>query len=226
MTGYFVTGTDTGVGKTRVAAALIHALKRDGRRVAGMKPVASGCRETAEGLRNEDAELLLAASSFAISYDQVNPYAFAPAISPHLASAASGRPIELAVILDQYKSLAGRADVVVVEGVGGWRVPLGQVITTEHLARALDLPVVLVVGLRLGCLNHALLTAQAIELAGLELCGWVANQIDPEVEFRNEVVTTLVQRLAAPLLGVLPFEADKAGEALTSYFTSDVVQNF
>ena len=224
MAGYFITGTDTGVGKTRVATALVHALKAGGRTAAGMKPVASGCRRTAEGLRNEDAEQLIAASSIKLAYEEVNPYAYAPAISPHLAAAEANEQIELEKIHVLYRSLAARVDTVVVEGVGGWRVPLGRVITTEHLARSLDLPVVLVVGLRLGCINHALLTAQAIEAAGLKCSGWVANQIEPGMERLDEVVATLVQRLPAPMLGVLSFDASVTCDLLASGLAVDVLQ--
>ncbi|MGW8247119.1 MAG: dethiobiotin synthase [Acidiferrobacterales bacterium] len=205
VSGYFVTGTDTGVGKTVIAAALIRKLAGDGHKVAGMKPVASGCRNTALGLRNEDAEALIAASSIPLEYGIVNPYAFAPAISPHLAANEAGQKIELERILDCFESIAGSCDMVVVEGVGGWRVPLGRVITTEHMAKALDLPVILVVGMRLGCLNHALLTADAIANSGMVLAGWVANRVDPQMERVDENIETLVQRIPAPLLGQVPF---------------------
>ena len=205
VSGYFVTGTDTGVGKTLVAAALIHALKKEGWRVAGMKPVASGCRNTALGLRNEDAEILMAASAELQDYALVNPYAFAPAIAPHLAANEAGQKIELERILDSFEAISGSSDLVVVEGVGGWRVPLGRVITTEHMAKAFDLPVILVVGIRLGCLNHALLTVDAIERAGLRLAGWVANQVTQDMERTAENIETLQQRIEAPRLGKIPF---------------------
>lgn len=206
MAGWFITGTDTGVGKTRVSAALIQALRSTGHSVIGMKPVASGCRVTPGGLCNEDAELLMQAASVNADYSLVNPYAFEPAIAPHIAAREAGVRIELTHISDAYTRLAGLADHVVVEGVGGWRVPLGRVITTEHLAKALGLPVVLVVGLRLGCLNHALLTAGAIEAAGLPLAGWVANEIEPDMDSIEENVAFLAQALTAPLLGHLSFD--------------------
>ena len=188
-----------------------------------MKPVASGCRQTADGLRNDDAERLQAASSINLDYAEINPYAFAPAISPHLAAREANRPIELQKIVDQYQALATQSDLVVVEGVGGWRVPLGQVITTEHLAKALELPVVMVVGLRLGCINHALLTAQAVEVSGLQCCGWVGNQIDPGMERSYDVVATLAQRLSAPLLGMVPFDIETSDEGLASHLAIDVL---
>ena len=204
VSGYFVTGTDTGVGKTAITVALIHKLAEAGYRVAGMKPVASGCRHTALGLRNEDAEAIMEASSSPPAYELVNPYAFAPAIAPHLAAIEAGQNIELEKIRNAFESIAKSADRVVVEGVGGWRVPLGRVITTEHMAKALDLPVILVVGLRLGCLNHALLTAGAILDAGMTLAGWVANQLDPEMARMSENIVSLQQRINAPMLGHIP----------------------
>lgn len=208
VSGYFVAGTDTGVGKTAVSAALISMLAGDGRRVAGMKPVASGCRDTAQGLRNEDAEALLAASSVSLEYGLVNPYAFAPAIAPHLAARDAGQRIELERILDSFYAIAKASETVVVEGVGGWRVPLGRVITTEHMAKAIDLPVILVVGMRLGCLNHALLTVDAIANAGMTLAGWVANQVDPDMARLEDNIATLASRIEAPLLGKIPWLDD------------------
>jgi len=205
VSGYFVTGTDTGVGKTAVSVALLRKLAQAGYRVVGMKPVASGCRMTARGLRNEDAEQLLAASSIDVEYEAINPYAFEPAIAPHLAARDAGMRIELERIVDCYETLATTSDRVVVEGVGGWRVPLGRVITTEHMAKALDLPVILVVGMRLGCLNHALLTADAIHASGLSLAGWIANHLDPEMERAQDNVDTLANRFSAPLLGSIPY---------------------
>lgn len=205
VSGYFIAGTDTSVGKTAIAAALIQKLAGDGSRVAGMKPVASGCRNTALGLRNEDAEILMAVSSVSLDYELVNPYAFAPAIAPHLAAYEAGQKIELEHVLDCFERIAGSSDLVVVEGVGGWRVPLGRVITTEHMAKALNLPVILVVGMRLGCLNHALLTVDAIANAGMVLAGWVANRVDLHMERVDENIETLRQRIDAPLLGRIPY---------------------
>lgn len=205
MSGYFITGTDTGVGKTEITAALVRKLAGDGKQVIGMKPVASGCRLTPGGLRNEDAEQLLAASSVQADYELVNPYAFEPPIAPHLAARDAGTRIELERILDCYERLSDLADSVIVEGVGGWHVPLGRVITTEHLAKALNLPVILVVGMRLGCINHALLTADAVTAAGLSLVGWVANQVDPEMDRLSDNIESLRERIAAPMLGQVPF---------------------
>jgi dethiobiotin synthetase len=203
--GVFVSGTDTGVGKTRVAVGLVHALAGRGLRVAGMKPVASGCERTPEGLRNEDALALQRHASVAVPYELVNPYAFEPAIAPHLAARAAGVRIELPVLERAFAALAAGADRVVVEGAGGWRVPLGEDLEIGDLARALGLPVLIVVGVRLGCLNHALLTAESIARAGVPLSGWVACCIDAGMPNVEDNVATLGRRLPAPLLGTLPF---------------------
>lgn len=213
-TGFFVTGTDTGVGKTLVSCALLHALRARGLRAVGMKPVASGCEQTSAGLRNDDALALQAASSSPPDYAVLNPYAFAPAIAPHLAGQAAGVAIEFAHIRTCYQTLARQADAVVVEGAGGWRVPLGPAGDMADLAAALGLPVILVVGLRLGCLNHALLSADAIRARGLTLAGWVANALDPEMAERAANVATLEQTLPAPCLGYIPYQATAASAAL------------
>jgi len=149
--------------------------------------------------------MLMAAATELQDYPLVNPYAFAPAIAPHLAANEAGQKIELERILDSFEAISGTSDLVVVEGVGGWRVPLGRVITTEHMAKALDLPVVLVVGIRIGCINHALLTVDAIDRAGLRLAGWIANQVSQDMERTEENIETLQQRIEAPKLGQIPF---------------------
>jgi dethiobiotin synthetase len=200
---FFVTGTDTGVGKTFVACALLHAARAAGLNAIGMKPVAAGI--DAAG-RNEDVERLLAASSFAAPIQLVNPCCLAAPIAPHIAAAEEGRTIDLAAIRVAFAALAERAGFLLVEGIGGFRVPLGEGFDSADLAVALGLPVILVVGLRLGCLNHALLTAEAIRARGLPLAGWVANRIDPAMARWQENVAALEARLAAPLLGTLPWE--------------------
>jgi dethiobiotin synthetase len=202
--GWFVTGTDTGVGKTVVASALVRSLRERGLRAAGMKPVASGCTPTAAGLRNEDALALLEESSHRWAYDVVNPCAYEPAIAPHLAAERAGRPIDLALIKQRFDQIYSASDAIVVEGAGGWRVPLTGRTTIADLAVRLGLPVILVVGLRLGCLNHAFLTAEAIERCGLTLAGWVGSTIDPEFACRDENLATLREWLPAPSLGVIP----------------------
>jgi dethiobiotin synthetase len=197
---WFITGTDTEVGKTFVACALLHALRAGGLTALGMKPVAAGL--DSEG-KNEDVEQLIAASSFPAARELVNPYAFHAAVAPHIAAAEEGRIIKLANIIDAFEQLRGLADATLVEGVGGFCVPLGADVDTADLAVALKLPVILVVGMRLGCINHALLTEQAITTRGLTLAGWVANKIDPEMSHFDENLAALKERINAPLLGVV-----------------------
>ena len=202
---YFVTGTDTGVGKTLVAAALLHAFAGRGVAAVGMKPVAAGCERIAGGLRCEDVDRLRAAGNVAAPPELVNPYALVPPVAPHIAAEQAGEEICLETIAGSFLRLREMAEVVVVEGVGGFMVPLNSQQDTADLAEMLGLPVVLVVGLRLGCLSHALLTAAAVERRGLELAGWVANQIEPGMPLLQANVTALEQRLHAPLLGVVPY---------------------
>lgn len=202
LRGLFVTGTDTGVGKTLVSQALLYHLRTRYAAVAGFKPVASGSDQTPEGLRNADALLLQRAASLQLPYAAVNPYVFAPPVAPHLAAARAGVVIDCESIVRGI--VAAGADRVVVEGVGGWAVPLNAQQTVADLASLLALPVVLVVGMRLGCLNHALLTAAAIRARGLAIAGWVANRIDPQFEWYDENVRSLQGLLHAPLLMQLP----------------------
>lgn len=204
-TGVFVTGTDTGVGKTLAACALLHAFAARGLRAAGMKPVAAGARRCDEGLINEDVEQLLAASSVTVSRQSINAYMFEPPIAPHIAARLAGVDIELATLARAYRRLAHQADVVVVEGVGGFCVPLNDRDDTGDLAALLGLPVVLVVGVRLGCLNHALLTAAEIERRGLVLAAWIANHVDPDMTHADDNIAALGERLHAPCLARIPF---------------------
>lgn len=201
----FITGTDTGVGKTLVSCALIDAFKARDLKTVGMKPVASGSEQTPLGLRNDDALALQQAANVPADYDIINPYCFAPAIAPHLAARQVGVPIELPKLESAYSQLKAQADVVIVEGAGGWRVPLEPEGYLSDFAEALRLDVVLVVGLRLGCLNHAVLTAEAIRSGPCRLVGWVGNTIDPEFAPLQDNLATLTQRLPAPCLGVLPY---------------------
>ena len=198
--GYFVAGTDTGVGKTCVSLGLMRALQRRGHVVVGMKPVASGCSQTCWGLVSEDARQLQACASFNVPYQYVNPYAFEAAVAPHLVAQCDGVHIEIPVIKNACQKLTTEADRVVVEGIGGWLVPINDNQTMADVALALDLPVIMVVAIRLGCLNQALLTAAAIHSSGLPLVGWIANRIDPACEQQDGNITTLTQRLPAPLL--------------------------
>ncbi|HEY4127436.1 MAG TPA: dethiobiotin synthase [Gammaproteobacteria bacterium] len=207
MRGYFVTGTDTGIGKTRVSAGLLKAMSKSGLKSAGMKPVASGAEQTAGGPRNEDALALMAAASVKKPYAVVNPYCFLPPVAPHLAAREVQVEIGLDPIRSAYAELCLGADAVVVEGVGGWQVPLSETLELPDLARELELPVLLVVGMRLGCLNHALLTARAIRADGLEFAGWVANAIDPDFQRPEANLATLSAALNAPLLGQLGYAA-------------------
>ncbi len=206
--GMFVIGTDTGVGKTLVSVSLVKALVQHGLRVSAMKPVASGSEQTPAGLRNADALALAEASNVTVPYATLNPYCFEPAISPHIAAEEAGVRVLPSVIRDRYQALASQADFVVVEGAGGWYSPLSAEYTMSDLPCWLDLPVLLVVGLRLGCLNHAHLTRVAIEAAGCELAGWVANTLDPTLERGPENLATLERTLGGEALAVFPFAPD------------------
>ncbi len=207
----FVTGTDTEIGKTFVSCALLHAARQQGLVAVGMKPVAAGV--DAAGL-NEDVEQLCAASSRNLPREWVAPYLFRSAVAPHLAAREENREIRFAPIQEAFTRLQAAADVLVVEGVGGFRVPLGEDGDSADLAVALGLPVIVVAGLRLGCINHVLLTAEAIARRGLHLAGWVANSIDPAMARRQENIDTLSRLLPAPLLGIIPYQpAGGAGGA-------------
>jgi dethiobiotin synthetase len=210
---FFVTGTDTGAGKTHVTCALLHATRRLDLTAVGMKPIAAGVEDDG---RNDDVVQLLAASSVQPPLDWVNPYLYAPPIAPHIAAAEAGRPIAIEVIRQAFERLRPMADVVWVEGAGGFRVPLDERRDTADLVQALALPVVLVAGMRLGCLNHALLTVEAIINRGLILAGWVANRIDPAMARFEANLETLQARLNAPLLGVISHGArpDQAAPTL------------
>lgn len=218
---FFIAGTDTGIGKSLVSATLLAALNAEGRRAVGMKPVASGCRETACGLRNEDAELLIAYSAGAPDYALVNPYALPEAIAPHLAAAHVGIKIRLEPIVVAFAALSTNSDCVVVEGVGGWMVPFSDTLMQADLVRALQLPVILVVGLRLGCLNHAQLSARAIMADGCRLLGWIGNRIDAQMDCAEENIATLRTHLPAPCLGSLPYAAAPDPRALAAHLCAD-----
>ena len=216
--GVFITGTDTGVGKTLVACALIHALVDRGIEVVPMKPVAAGAMVHDGGWANEDTiALLRAAGRDTTRVPDANPVLLREPMAPHIAAARERREITLEPILAAYERLRENAQFVVVEGVGGFRVPLSATLDTAGMARAFALPVVLVVGLRLGCLNHALLTADAIRDTGLTLAGWIANAIDPEMEVREENVDALRERLGAPLLGEIPHSPRPVAPALARH---------
>ncbi|MHB1543929.1 MAG: dethiobiotin synthase [Gammaproteobacteria bacterium] len=203
--GVFITGTDTSVGKTVVSAGWIRWSVQHGLRVAAMKPVATGgVWKASQQLRSMDAEQLWGEINVEETWEEINPYVFAPPVSPNIAADQAGIVINIDRIVERVRALEQRADTVVVEGVGGWRVPLGTDVSTVDLVRALGYPVVLVVGLRLGCINHALLTMEAVTADRIPCLGWVANRLDPALEEPEAVLATLVERLAIPCLGIVP----------------------
>lgn len=216
MFSIYVTGTDTGIGKTLASTALLHALAAHGVRAAGMKPVASGCSHVAGKWKNDDALALQAAGMPGLAYADINPYALVPAVAPELAARDAGIEVQLAPILSAYARLAEQVDALVVEGVGGWAAPLSSALMQADLVRALRLPVILVVGLRLGCLNHALLSARAIAADGLHLAGWIASQVDPDMARVEDNLDMLRQRLPAPCWGVLPYASNMTPETLAA----------
>lgn len=213
----FVTGTDTEIGKTLISGALLHALGAAGVRAAGMKPVAAGAEERAGVLRNEDVDFLYEAAPLKLPRELTTPYLFRTPAAPHIAAALECQPIEPRRIIAAYEQVRAQAEAVVVEGVGGWRVPLTNSFDTSDLARQLGLPVVLVVGLRLGCINHALLTAEAIAARGLRIAGWVANTADPAMGHVDGNVDAIAARLDAPLLGRVPRLQQATAAAAAAY---------
>ena len=214
--GYFITGTDTGVGKTAVTLGLMQALQARGHTVAAMKPVASGCVSMPAGLRNDDALRLQQQASVELEYALINPYCFAPPIAPHIAAEQAGVRMDIKKIYNKYNKIRGVSDCVLVEGAGGWQVPLNAEETLADLAVALDLKVILVVAIRLGCLNHALLTAESIINSGCELAGWVANHLLPVSEAAAANVRALDLRLACPRLGIITYN-----EEISAKFVAD-----
>ena len=214
----FVTGTDTEVGKTHVSCALLAAARQAGLQTAAMKPVASGCVMTAEGLRNADALALQAQCTLPLPYEQINPVALQAAIAPHLAAAAEGRQLSLSRLTGMARALLmARADFTVLEGAGGWRVPLNNREMLSALALELRLPVVLVVGIRLGCINHAILTAEAIQRDGLHLAGWVANFLGNASAVDQKNVETLQDLLPAPLIAELPYTPGQSPDEVARF---------
>lgn len=215
---YFVTGTDTEVGKTVASSALLQAARLQGFTTAGYKPVASGSEMTAEGLRNSDALALQRHSSISLSYQAVNPYTFAEPTSPHIISADEQRPIEFSVLSAGLRALEQKAEWVLVEGAGGWFTPLSDQQTFADWVKEEQLPVILVVGVKLGCINHAMLTAQAIAQAGLRFAGWIANDVVAPGKRHQEYLATLQRLLPAPFLGEIPWLADGAEQAQTGQY--------
>lgn len=203
--GYFVTGTDTGCGKTLITLGLMHLLQTKGYSTLGMKPIASGADPTPAGLKNDDALRIQRQASQPFDYELINPYVFAPPIAPHLAAEQAGVNIDLDFIKVNFNKLATHADYVLVEGVGGWLVPLGPKQTVCNLALQLGLPVILVVGLRLGCLNHALLTVESLKQSGVLLAGWLATVVEPDMLETEANLKSLKARIKAPCIGFIPY---------------------
>jgi dethiobiotin synthetase len=221
---YFIAGTDTDVGKTTIAAGLLHAARLQGLSTLGAKPVASGCTATAKGLRNADAQALIDESTLKLAYEAVNPFAFEPAIAPHVAAREAGVALEVPALLKAMRHVLDQgADFTLVEGAGGWRVPLSNHANLSDLAVALKLPVILVVGVRLGCINHALLSAEAIAHDGLQLAGWVANIIEPRTARLEENLASLAERLPAPCLGRVPRLKLATADAVAEHLQLDLL---
>jgi len=219
---FFIAGTDTDVGKTLVAQGLLEAAKQRGLSCYGLKPIAAGCESTERGLENQDALRLMHASSVKLSYQQVNPIALKAAIAPHVAAAMENRKLEGHRVVGFCRgAMMTRADLVLVEGAGGWRVPLNSRETLAMLPKDLNLPVILVVGIKLGCINHALLTVEAIIRDGIELAGWVANKIDPDMSQCTDTIDYLRAAIKAPLIGVIPYIKEVVPELLGKHLQID-----
>ena len=215
---FFVTGTDTDAGKTVISAGLLHHANGLGLRTIGLKPVAAGCEDQGEGLRNSDALVLQATASVQLPYQQVNPIALAEPMAPHIAAEREQRRLSADRIAAYCRgALMQPADFALVEGAGGWRVPLSSREMLSRIPQLMELPVILVVGMKLGCINHALLTAEAIFRDGLQLAGWVANVVDPDMAVLQENIDTLKGALHAPLLGVVPHLMDPSPEQIASH---------
>jgi len=215
---FFIAGTDTDAGKTLVTAGLLTAANRQGLKTVGLKPVAAGCEQTPDGLRNADALQLQQAASIKLSYEQINPVAFAPPIAPHIAAEQEGRALTADRLAAYCRgAMMQPADLVLVEGAGGWRVPLNTRESLARLPQLLELDVILVVGMKLGCINHAILTAEAIARDGLRLVGWVANHVDPDMSCPDENLATLERLFRAPLLGRVPWLEEPTADAAADH---------
>ncbi len=225
MNGFFITGTDTGVGKTLVAVALTRALVARGLRVAVMKPVAAGVVRTADGPRNDDALELSAASNVSAAYEDVNPWLLSTPASPHLAARVDGVSITDAPVLAAQARLAAVSDTLVVEGAGGWLAPISETRTMADIAEKLALPVILVVGMRLGCLNHALLTRDAIRARGMRFAGWIANRMPAPMAFLDENIETLSRRFGKAPLGSVPAGVDGASDRGPMPWAVEIAKN-
>ncbi|HOY23386.1 MAG TPA: dethiobiotin synthase [Cellvibrio sp.] len=220
----FITGTDTNVGKTLIAAGLLMAAKNKGLTTAALKPVAAGCEKTEKGLRNADALLLQSVITQPLVYDQINPYALEAAIAPHIAAQQEKRSLSVDRLSGFCRGVLGSADFTLLEGAGGWRVPLNARETLADLVKNLQLPVIMVVGIRLGCINHALLTFEAIVRDGVPVVGWVANCVDADMPVLQENIDSLCARLPVPCLGVVPFLVDQSPSLVATYFDDAELQ--
>jgi dethiobiotin synthetase len=215
---FFITGTDTNVGKTLIAAGLLIAAKNHGLTTAALKPVAAGSEQTKAGLRNADALLLQSVITQPLVYDQINPYALAAAIAPHIAAQQEKRSLSVDRLSGFCRGVLSSADFTLVEGAGGWRVPINARETLADLAKNLQIPVIIVVGMRLGCINHALLTFEAIVRDGVPIAGWVANCVDADMPALQENIDSLRARLPVPCLGVVPFLTEQSPALAANYF--------
>lgn len=205
---FFITGTDTNIGKTYVCCGILRALNKAGFSTVALKPLSSGCQQTPRGLESEDALALQSAASIFLPLSTINPFAFLPAVAPHIPATQSNSKLSVQTIVQQCQpAFAIKADYYVVEGVGGWLMPLNANETMADVAQQLQAQIVLIVGMRLGCLNHALLTYQAIQQKGCHIIGWIANGIEPNMSYMEENIEMLQQHIAAPLLGVVPYGA-------------------
>lgn len=223
---FFVAGTDTDAGKTVVSTGLLEAANQRDLRTIGLKPIAAGCEETDDGLRNSDALALQEAASVAMAYEQVNPFSFKPPIAPHIAAMKENRVLSADRIAAMCKgALMQPADFVIIEGAGGWRVPLSFRETMANIPKLLNVPVIMVVGMKLGCINHALLTAESISRDGLQLAGWIANRVDPEMDCYGENVETIANMLRAPLLGEVPYLDEPSAKNVAQYIDLDLLLN-
>lgn len=221
---FFVAGTDTDAGKTIAAAGLLAAANSKGLSSMGLKPIAAGCERTEDGLRNSDALMLQKAASIELPYEQVNPIAFEQAIAPHIAAQQEQRMLSADRISAMCRgTLMKPADFAIIEGAGGWRVPLSHRETMAHIPKQLNIPVILVVGVKLGCINHALLTAESIARDGLHLAGWIANSVDPDMACFEQNVATITSMLRAPLIATIPFLDDLSPENVASFIDIDVL---
>lgn len=225
MAGYFITGTDTGVGKTCIALALMNKFKQQGKIVAGMKPVSAGCSQTNKGLRNSDAVQLTQASSIELPYNIVNPYAYEPPIAPHIAAQEAGEKIDPGRVAACYNQIIEQSEIVIVEGAGGWLVPINDSETMADLAMHIHLPVILVIGMRLGCLNHALLSVESIKNSGLTLAGWIANNISEQMDRCQENIYSLKHRIPAPLLGNVQHNMHNTADQNAAYLDFSALVN-